>query len=104
MKHRGLFGVTVILIWAMLAGCSQTAPEKPSDKQYDIKGKVVAIDPDKTAVTLDHEDIPGLMKGMEMKFKVEAPKLLDGISSGDQVQGRLRVEDGKYIITQLKKK
>ena len=37
-------------------------------KDYEIKGKVVAVDPIKPAVTLDHEDIPGLMKAMKRAF------------------------------------
>ncbi len=84
-----------------VAGCGKEAAPA---KEYDIKGKVVRIAEDKMAVTLDHEDIPGLMKGMEMKFDVEDAKALDGIQAGDQVQGRLKVDNGKYVITRLEKR
>ena len=59
--------------FAMLAltGCGQKPAEKSATKVYDIKGKIVAIRTDKEGVTLDHEDIPGLMKGMKMEFLVE---------------------------------
>jgi protein SCO1/2 len=81
-------------------GCRQAA-EQPAGKQYEISGKVVAVDAQKRTVTLDHEDIPGLMQGMEMEFAVDDPSALEGIKPGDQVQGRLRVEDGDYTITSL---
>ena len=86
-----------------MAGCGEKTAEKSAPKIYDIKGKIVAIRPDKTGVTLDHEDIPGLMKGMKMEFPVEDAKVLEGFQVGDQVQGKLKVESGRQIITQLKK-
>jgi len=44
------------------------------------------------------------MKGMKMEFPVKDAKVLDGLQVGDQVQGRLQVESGKYLITELKKR
>ena len=78
--------------------------EKSAAKVYDIKGKIVAIRPDKEGLTLDHEDIPGLMKGMKMEFLVENARILEGLQIGDQVQGKLKVESGSQMITELKKR
>jgi Cu/Ag efflux protein CusF len=64
----------------------------------------VAIRPDKEGVTLDHEDIPGLMRGMKMEFLVEDARVLEGLQVGDQVQGKLKVESGSQMITELKKR
>ena len=66
--------------------------------------KIVAIRPDKEGLTLDHEDIPGLMKGMKMEFLVEDARILEGLQVGDQVQGKLKVESGSQMITELKKR
>lgn len=82
-------------------GCGKGNGDK--DKVYDIKGKVVAVDMAKKKVTLDHEDIPGLMKAMEMPFSVENAKVLEGIKAGDQVHGKLKVKGGDYLITELMK-
>lgn len=82
-------------------GCGKGNGDK--DKVYDIKGKVVAVDTEKKKVTLDHEDVPGLMKAMEMQFSVENPKLLEGIKAGDQVHGRFKVKGSDYLITELMK-
>ncbi len=87
-----------------LAGCQNRESKATAEKPYPIKGKILTVEPAKSSVKLDHEDIPGLMKGMEMEFSVADPKLLEGLKPGDQVQGELRVESGKYLITRLEKR
>ena len=77
---------------------------KDSGKVYDIKGKVVAVDSEKKTVTLDHEDIPGLMKAMTMKFEVADAKLLDGVAVGDAVEGKLKADQGRHVVTELRKR
>ena len=101
----------LLLVAVVVAGACQqnktASPDQSSDasgKQYEIVGKVVAVGDDRQSVTLDHQDIPGLMVGMEMKFQVNDPQMLADIQSGDQVQGRLKVESGDYIITHLEKR
>src|SRR4051794_13034567 len=61
--------ITLAAISFVIAGCTSSTPEK--EKIYDIKGKVVSVDADKKTVRLDHEDIPGFMKAMEMNFTVQ---------------------------------
>src|ERR1700730_3492994 len=102
MKWFGLPGVIVIFA---LAGCGGEAggTREADDKAYEIKGTVVAIAADRSSVSLDHEDIPGLMKAMKMEFRVPDPKSLDGLSSGDRVRGRLKAGSGDYVITRLEK-
>lgn len=77
---------------------------KDAEKEYDIKGTVVDVASDKKAVTLDHEEIPGLMKAMKMKYPVSDPKVLDGIAAGDKVSGRLKARGTDYTITKLEKR
>lgn len=107
--------LTVVLSLTLpLVGCNRgddvapkgngTPSETEAAKDYHIKGNVVAIGDEKRSVTLDHEDIVGLMKGMEMKFGVEDPQVLEGIEAGDEVAGRLRVQAGNYTITKLEKR
>ncbi len=102
MRSLYWFSPLVLAVPFVLLGCGQSAPTQAA-KEYDIKGKVVNIADDKKALTLDHEDIPGLMRGMQMKFDVEDAKVLEGIKAGDQVHGRLKVDNGKYVITRLEK-
>jgi len=104
MKAFNWFLLFVFAIPLVLAGCKGNEATSSAEKQYSIRGKVTAVNPDKPSVKLDHEDIPGLMQGMEMEFAVANAKLLDGIKAGDQVQGHLKVQSGKYVITDLEKR
>src|SRR5229473_2936795 len=100
-RWLGLLAVTVPFF---LAGCKGDDPKSSEVKLYPIKGKVVSVDAAKPAVKLDHEDIPGLMKGMQMTFDVSDAKLLEGLKAGDDVEGQLKVDGGKQVITELKKR
>jgi protein SCO1/2 len=104
MKVLSSLRIAALFLGLLITGCSEKQTEKEAAKIYDLEGKIVAILSDKTGVTLDHEDIPGLMKGMKMDFPVKDAKLLEGLQVGDQVQGKLQVESGKYLITELKKR
>src|SRR5262249_36341502 len=108
MRTAHWFCTLLFLVPLALAGCQQgptdRQPTAETAKEYDVKGKVVDVAADRQAVTLDHEDIPGLMKGMTMKFRVADPKVLEGIQAGDAVGGRLKVQAGTYTITQLAKR
>ncbi len=90
-------GGSLILSLALLTSCSS------DEKLYDLKGKVVAVDHDRRTVTVDHEEIPGLMKAMKMTFGVEDPGLLDGLTAGDIITGKLKAAGTKYSLVEVHK-
>jgi protein SCO1/2 len=106
MKTLSMFSLIALVLVLLFSGCKGGDEEKKSGgaKEYDIRGKVVEVNSTKPAVTLDHEDIPGLMKAMKMEFGVEDAKTLEGIKAGDQVQGRLKKDASGYVITRLEKR
>jgi len=101
MRRACILTLAFLFLGAAIAGCGNSAAPL-EERHFAVKGKVVAVDRDKKQVTLDHEDIPGLMKAMKMPFAVESEQLLDNIHAGDAVQGRLKVAGDKYTITELK--
>lgn len=97
-----LFAIAFPLI---LAGCGGGEDAKASkSREYDIRGKVTAVNPGKSEVRIDHEDIPGMMQAMEMNFQVQEPKALEGIKVGDQVQGRVKKAESGLVLTKLEKR
>jgi Cu/Ag efflux protein CusF len=48
-------------------------------------GVVMAIDAASRALTLDHEEIKGLMPAMEMMYRVQSPDLSRGLGVGDRI-------------------
>lgn len=105
MRYVILIPFVVFLIGNIGCQNASKATSGTADKSYDVVAVVVAIDAEKNTVTLDHEDIPGLMRAMKMSFAVEDAKILAGLKPGDKVDGKLRVKsDGKQMISELKKK
>src|SRR5947207_1477469 len=92
------------LVGLFLAGCTADKKGK-QDTTSEVKGKVMALEPKKPAVSQDHADNPDwMMKAMEMEFPVENAKLLDGIKPGDQVRGKIKKTESGYLITELQKR
>ena len=88
MKRLAILGLVVAL-----AGCG-------GDSDHAGHGVVVSVDSARGEVTLDHEDIPGLMMGMTMTFRAD-PALLAGVAAGQEVDFRVREEGGRYVVTAL---
>lgn len=108
-KFTTLLLAAMVAATAVVSGCNNpsgsSAAGKPAGaKVYDVTGKVVALDPAKKVVTLDHEDIPGFMKAMTMEFPVADAKLLDGLKAGDAVRGKITADGGGYAVTSLEKR
>jgi protein SCO1/2 len=70
-----------------VGGCS-----RPSVREYELRGQVVAINPARQEITIKHDDIPNFMPGMTMPFKVRDARLLDGRAPGDLVRAVLVLE------------
>jgi len=97
------FAFVLASMIVVVSGCGQsTTTEKSKTKDYPLRGKVTAVDAPAKSVTIDHEDIPGLMKGMEMKFHVESEAALAGVKAGDHVEGRVTPEASGYMVRGLK--
>jgi len=91
----------ILFLFSGLEGCSNQAP--PATKTYELIGVVTSLDVQKPAVTIDHQDVPGLMSAMEMEFPVRDPSVLEGLSVGDRVIGELQVDRGGQVVTHLMK-
>lgn len=80
----------MVLALGLGASCKKAGNEK----RYDLKGKVVAVEPDKHLVTVSHEDIKGYMPGMTMSFTVPSESDLKILAPNDEITATL-VIDGK---------
>ena len=89
-------GLAVALIVATLA-C------RPSAREYELRGVVVAVDSSRQEITIKHEDIPRFMPGMTMPFKVRDARLLKGRVPGDLVRATLVVQDSDAHLRTLER-
>ena len=61
---------------------------------------MTAINPETGSLTINHQEIVGLMPPMEMLFEVDPRTLSDGVKPGEKIEFRV---DGKtYKIRELK--
>lgn len=66
---------------------------------YRGTGVVTDINDETGSLTVNHEDIPGLMPKMEMLFRVETKNLSKGVRPGDRIE--FSVEAKTYTIREL---
>ena len=89
----------VTFAFALLAvGCSH----EPPAKTYKIHGKVISIDKLGHQLIIDHDAIPGFMDAMTMPYPVKDNSMLDQVSTGDEIEADLRVQEDKPEIVTLK--
>ncbi len=85
--------------WEPSAGQRSQGPGM--DQRFHGQGTVVAIDPQKGMVTLDHGAITGLMPPMTMEFVVDAREALQGLQPGDTVTFTLRPRGVTVTIAEI---
>jgi protein SCO1 len=73
-----------------IAGCSAS---QAGARQYQLRGQVLAVVPDRHELTVKHEDIPGFMPAMTMAYRVRDAKLLHRLTRGDLIRATLTVRD-----------
>jgi len=95
----------------LLTACGNSAPSTPSGpaaavqtNSYHGVGVVKSINPKAPAIEIDHEDIEGLMQGMQMEFPVTDAGLLNGIAVNDRIDFTLENAAGVMRVTAIKKK
>lgn len=76
--------------------------EKSAAQMHPLKGVVVEVMADKSALLVKHEEIPGVMRAMTMMFLVDADTL-GRVKKGDVITGQMgRDENKKWILRDVK--
>ncbi len=90
MKKRLLILLLLVCV-CFVAACWRNSNEK----RYDLKGKVVVVEPEKHLVTVSHEEVKGFMPAMTMPFTVRSESDLQILAPEDQITATL-VVDGSH--------
>jgi protein SCO1/2 len=94
-RGRALTSSIVCLIGLFLSGCG------PREQRYPLRGQIIEMTPDRTQVTVNHEDIPGFMPAMTMAYYVSDPKELQGLTPGDTITATLVVKMNSPTLTAI---
>jgi len=78
------------LLLVLLIGFTSCSKQPPG-KRYELQGRVVAVDPATSTLTIAHQEIPGYMEAMTMPYTVGAKDawIFKSIAPGDQVHATL---------------
>ena len=94
--QRSLATAILFLFSLALLGFSSCQPKQrvrsPTEKHYDLKGKVITIDKERRELTIAHDDIKDYMSGMTMAFSVKDDWVYEIAAPGNQITATLIVD------------
>jgi protein SCO1/2 len=82
--------LTLLIAFACDSSCRRRDPA--NEKRYDLKGKVVAVEPEKHLVTISHDDIKDFMPAMTMPFTLPDDYYLQNLATGDEISATLVID------------
>jgi len=62
---------------------------------------IVEVQTESLALIVDHEEVPGVMKAMTMKFGVDAATVAR-VQKGQKIEGHMRFHEGKWRLEDVK--
>ena len=96
-----LFEILTLSLLILICGISACRETSANQKKYDLKGKVVAVEPDKHLVTIAHEEVQNYMPAMTMPFTVPSEADLQILAPEDEVTATLVVDGTKSWLEDL---
>lgn len=97
MKQLLLLIVLVICL-CFASSCRRSSA---NEERYELNGKVVSVDREKSQVTISHGDVEGYMPAMTMSFTVRSEADLQILAPEDQVSATLVVDGSKTWLEDL---
>jgi Cu/Ag efflux protein CusF len=83
---------------APAAAAAEPAVPAEQPKAHPVKGVIMGVMTDRTALLVKHEEVPGVMRAMTMMFKVE-PAVLEQVKRGDAIRAKMqRRTDGWWLL------
>jgi protein SCO1/2 len=86
-----------------LFGCGRSTNSEEGAEHYDTRGVVRGFLPDRSAIEIQHENIPGFMPSMTMPFVARDPKQIADLKTGDAISFRMAVTRKDFWIENVKR-
>ncbi|MFM1746718.1 MAG: hypothetical protein RLZZ188_384 [Verrucomicrobiota bacterium] len=86
--------------------CNEPAPqpkaaEAAKAKRHALKGVITSVLPERSALMVKHEEIPGFMRAMTMMFKVDAATLKSA-RKGDAITALMSRQGDDWILEEVR--
>ena len=103
MKLRHLTSLLALAFVATpaLQAAEKSAETAPATKRHALRGVIVAIDAEKSALRIKHEEIPGVMRAMTMQFRVGA-NALKAAQVGATITGLMSRQPDHWLLEDVK--
>lgn len=95
---RRFAAIALAFVLFAAASPSRSANEEASHSAHGI---VKNVDAKAGTVTIDHEDIPGVMMAMTMTYAVADPAALQNVAVGQAVDFRIQKEGSHFVVTEI---
>ena len=98
--------LAIILLSIAPAACNRSRESSPPERQYQLSGRVVALDPGHQIATIDAGAIPNFMEAMTMEYPVKSKADFDTLHVGDKIQATVNVGasgTGEYYLSKIQK-
>jgi len=96
---RTAYGILIAVGLATAVVACDGGPREPVRAQ----GVVEHVDVADRKLTLEHGEIPGLMKAMTMTFDVAPGVAFDGLRVGDEISFWVKAGNGSYTVTEIRR-
>lgn len=78
-----------------------TAPAADNAPRYPFHGVIKGLFPEKGMLLIKHDEVPGLMKGMTMGFRVQ-PEVFHQVKKGETIDATLVVREDDFYLENIK--
>ncbi|MGH9314789.1 MAG: SCO family protein [Vicinamibacterales bacterium] len=83
--------------------CAWPAACRSSERTYRLRGQILAVNAERGEIAVKHDDIPGLMPGMTMTFKVADRRVVSERVAGDLIEATLATTDRDAVLRDVRK-
>ncbi len=70
-------------------------------KRHPLRGVIISVHAPESALTVKHEEVPGVMRAMTMVFKVE-PETLKRVQKGQTITAQMSRENNTWWLHDVK--
>lgn len=95
--------ITAPVLAIGLLVCASPAACRASERTYRLRGQILAVHAERGEIAVKHDDIPGLMPGMTMTFKVADRRVVSERVAGDLIEATLATTDRDAVLRDVRK-
>lgn len=97
------FTALALVIFFALTACTHNQQTSSPSRQYQLSGKVVALNAKDRTATIDAAAIPNFMEAMRMEYPVKSQTDFNALRVGEKINATVEVrDDGSYDLSNVR--